>query len=71
MDVAAHPPGVMVSSTFYDLRQIREDIRRFLEDELGYRPLYLSIRRSRKILMRMQLAIVRNASCATLTSWYL
>ncbi len=29
----------MVSSTFYDLRQIREDLRRFLQDELGYRPL--------------------------------
>ena len=32
-------PGVMVSSTFYDLRQIREDLRRFIQDELGFRPL--------------------------------
>jgi len=39
MDQSTHPPGVMVSSTFYDLRQIREDLRRFLQDELGYRPL--------------------------------
>ena len=29
-------PGVMVSSTFYDLRQIRDDLRRFLDNELGY-----------------------------------
>src|SRR5262245_49373275 len=29
-------PGVMVSSTFYDLRQVREDLRRFIADELGY-----------------------------------
>ena len=33
------PPGVMVSSTFYDLKQHREDLRRFIGDELGYRPL--------------------------------
>ena len=33
------PPGVMVSSTFYDLKQHREVLRRFLQDELGYRPL--------------------------------
>jgi hypothetical protein len=35
----ANVPAVMVSSTFYDLRQIRTDIQRFLEDELGYRAL--------------------------------
>ncbi|MGE3403352.1 MAG: DUF4062 domain-containing protein [Vicinamibacterales bacterium] len=29
----------MVSSTFYDLRQVREDLRRFIGDELGYRAL--------------------------------
>lgn len=29
----------MVSSTFYDLKQHRESLRRFLQDELGYRPL--------------------------------
>ncbi len=34
----SRPPCVMVSSTFYDLRQIRDDLRRFLEG-LGYRPL--------------------------------
>ena len=32
-------PTVMVSSTFYDLSQVREDLRVFLEDEAGYRPL--------------------------------
>ena len=32
------PPCVMVSSTFYDLRQIRDDLRQFIEG-LGYRPL--------------------------------
>lgn len=32
-------PAVMVSSTFYDLRQVREDLRKFLADELGYVPL--------------------------------
>ncbi len=30
-------PGVMVSSTFYDLKQVREDLRRFLED-IGCQP---------------------------------
>jgi uncharacterized protein DUF4062 len=39
MTESTHPPGVMISSTFYDLRQVREDLRHFLEDELGYRPL--------------------------------
>ena len=32
-------PAVMVSSTFYDLSQVREDLREFLQDEVGYRPL--------------------------------
>lgn len=32
-------PAVMVSSTFYDLSQIRADLLDFLQDELGYRPL--------------------------------
>jgi len=36
---ASHVPGVMVSSTFYDLSQVRDDLRRFLQDELGYRPI--------------------------------
>lgn len=29
----------MISSTFYDLQQVREDLRVFLEDHLGYRTL--------------------------------
>ena len=29
-------PSVMVSSTFYDLRQIRSDLRQFIKDDLGY-----------------------------------
>lgn len=29
----------MVSSTFYDLSQVREELRGFLQDEVGYRPL--------------------------------
>ena len=29
-------PTIMVSSTFYDLQQIRADIREFIQDELGY-----------------------------------
>jgi hypothetical protein len=32
-------PTVMVSSSFYDLRQIRADLGGFLNDELGYTPL--------------------------------
>ncbi len=32
-------PTVMVSSTFYDLSQVREDLREFLQDQVGYRPL--------------------------------
>ena len=39
MTESTHPPGVMISSTFYDLRQVRDDLRRFLEEELGHRPL--------------------------------
>lgn len=35
---SSRPPCVMVSSTFYDLRQIRDDLRQFIEG-LGYRPL--------------------------------
>ncbi|MCW8130014.1 MAG: DUF4062 domain-containing protein [Planctomycetota bacterium] len=33
------PPTIMVSSTFYDLRQIRTDLGRFIREELGYTPL--------------------------------
>src|SRR6266536_3256695 len=33
------PPTVMVSSTFYDLRQLRADLARFIADELGYQAL--------------------------------
>src|SRR5436190_20940424 len=32
-------PTVMVSSTFYDLRQIRADLAKFLSEDLGYIPL--------------------------------
>ncbi len=32
----AHRPAVFVSSTCYDLKQIRQNIRDFIEDELGY-----------------------------------
>jgi hypothetical protein len=32
-------PAVMVSSTFYDLRQVRNDLGHFIEHELGYRAL--------------------------------
>ena len=32
-------PTIMVSSTFYDLRQIRADLSAFISDELGYIPL--------------------------------
>lgn len=32
-------PTTMVSSTFYDLRQIRADLSAFISDELGYIPL--------------------------------
>src|SRR4051812_38185729 len=39
MTTPAAAPTIMVSSTFYDLKQYREDIRRFIEDDLGYRPL--------------------------------
>ncbi len=32
----AHRPSVFVSSTCYDLKQIRQNIRDFIEDDLGY-----------------------------------
>jgi hypothetical protein len=32
-------PGVLVSSTYFDLRQIRLDLESFIASELGYRPL--------------------------------
>lgn len=32
-------PSVMVSSTFYDLKQVRADLSKFIADELGYIPL--------------------------------
>ena len=32
-------PTVMVSSTFYDLKQIRSDLRQFIEERLGYKAL--------------------------------
>lgn len=32
-------PSIMVSSTFYDLRQIRADLANFFTNDLGYRPL--------------------------------
>ena len=32
-------PTIMISSTFYDLRQIRADLARFITNELGYIPL--------------------------------
>ncbi|MEE9442553.1 MAG: DUF4062 domain-containing protein [candidate division Zixibacteria bacterium] len=32
-------PTVMVSSTFYDLKQVRTDLHEFIVDELGYIPL--------------------------------
>lgn len=35
--MAGDAPSVMVSSTFYDLRQIRTDILGFIQDQLGYR----------------------------------
>ncbi len=38
-------PSVMVSSTFYDLKQIRADLAQFIADELGYVPLFPSCRR--------------------------
>jgi len=37
--MSANPPKVMVSSTFYDLRQIRSDLAQFIEGDLGYVPL--------------------------------
>lgn len=35
--MAGNAPSVMVSSTFYDLSQIRADILSFIQDQLGYR----------------------------------
>ena len=32
-------PQVMISSTFFDLKQVRADLARFLEEQLGYAPL--------------------------------
>lgn len=32
-------PTIMVSSTFYDLRQIRKDLDVFISEDLGYIPL--------------------------------
>ena len=32
-------PGVFISSTFYDLIQVRADLVGFVEGQLGYRPL--------------------------------
>lgn len=37
----ARIPCVVVSSTFYDLRQIRADLEEFISSELGYSPLLL------------------------------
>jgi Domain of unknown function (DUF4062) len=36
---APYVPCVMVSSTYYDLRQVRTDLEAFLGRDLGYRPL--------------------------------
>ena len=32
----ARKPSIFVSSTCYDLKQIRQDIREFIEADLGY-----------------------------------
>lgn len=37
--MSGHLPAVMVSSTFFDLRQIRADLAQFIEKEMGYRGL--------------------------------
>jgi hypothetical protein len=37
--MAGRIPGVIVSSTYYDLRQVRTDLAHFIERDLGYRPL--------------------------------
>lgn len=37
--MASSTPSVMISSTFYDLRQIRSDLKDFVEKELGYQAL--------------------------------
>jgi hypothetical protein len=41
--MSATVPSVMVSSTFYDLRQIRADLTNFLSDDLGFVPLLSEI----------------------------
>lgn len=35
----AHVPGVMISSTFYDLQQVRSDLSEFFGKVMGFRPL--------------------------------
>src|ERR1700728_90860 len=35
----SHVPCVMVSSTYYDLKQVRSDMAHFIDDGLGYRSL--------------------------------
>jgi Domain of unknown function (DUF4062) len=37
--MAGRVPNVMVSSTYYDLREIRQQLRGLIEDDLGYRAL--------------------------------
>jgi len=37
--MAGHAPTIFISSTFYDLRQVRADLFHFIEDQLGYRAL--------------------------------
>lgn len=37
--MAGHSPTIFISSTFYDLRQVRADLFHFIEDQLGYRAL--------------------------------
>lgn len=34
-----HVPTLMVSSTFYDLKEVRQQLARFVRDDLGYEPL--------------------------------
>ena len=38
-DMPGNVPGVMVSSPYYDLREVRLQLASFLSDELGYRVL--------------------------------
>jgi len=37
--MAGHSPTIFISSTFYDLRQVRDDLFHFIVDQLGYRAL--------------------------------